>query len=690
MAIREEPPLVDYLHGGKKRGRTPLPPKPFFDPTAGRTPEEIVELVRKAAGEQKQEPLVSVVVPAYENIEYTLRCVLSMLISADSTPLEIIIADDQSPDGSSQFLVDELQGVGPIRVHVNETNLGFLKSCNAAARMAKGKYLFFLNNDTAVVDGWIDELIATFERNPDAGLVGSKLVYPNGLLQEAGGIIWEDGSGANFGRMKDPMDPAYNFQRDADYISGAAILIPKDFWEEQGGFSEELSPAYYEDTDFAMKTRAAGRRVIYQPLSTVVHYEGISSGTDITAGVKKYQAINRETFLKKWGETLKTFGKPGDFSRKIVDRQPRARILIFDAEVPKPDKDSGSITAFNYVKILCELGYAVTFVPECLLWEGCYSRDLQRLGAEVIYAPQVTRAREWVLENGEDFDLFILSRVTTGGEFFNDVKDVYPEKPIIFDTVDIHHLRLQREAELNGSAETKEDADRLKRLELATISNADATIVVSDYEVEYLRNEIGPFPSVVIPLIYEPYTRINGFDERTDIAFIGGYRHPPNIDAVRHLVDDIWPIVREMGIDARLHIIGSHMPVSFQDYAAPDINIVGFVPDLDRYLETIRITVAPLRYGAGVKGKVGNSLRLGVPVVCTPVAAEGMGLEIGKHILAAPDPYGFAKQIERLYSDKALWDEQSKSGQQRVMTIYGVEPARTKLADMVSALIGRE
>ena len=438
-----------------------------------------------------------------------------------------------------------------------------------------------------------------------------------------------------------------------------------------------------------MKIRAAGKRVIYQPMATVLHYEGVSSGRDTASGVKQYQAVNQATFIENWRETLSSFGDPGDFQHSAIDRAAKARVLVFDAEIPKPDKDSGSVTAFQYVRILCELGYRVTFVPEYLPWQGRYGRDLQRLGAEVLHTPYVTNAHQFVLERGVDFDLFILSRATTGGRLIRALRERYPEKPIIFDTVDVHHLRLERQAELGADAELLTEAEEVRNIELAAIQHADATIIVSEHERQHLVDEIGPFGHITLPLIYEPYERDNGFEARQDIAFVGGFRHPPNIDAVHYLIEEIWPAVRKLALNIRLHIVGSHMPSAFLDLADDDIQIVGYVENLEDYLKRIRLTVAPLRYGAGVKGKVGNSLRMGVPVVGSEVALEGMGLRPDEHVLTANSAQDFAAQVKRLYTDPELWEFISRQGQRAVLERFGTQSASHKLGNLVRALLAR-
>ena len=645
-------------------------------------------LINAAPSRPPATPRVSVIVPAYKNVEYTLRCVLYLVRSKDQTPFEIILADDRSPDGSGEYLIKALTDIRGVTVYQNAENLGFLRSCNAAAQRASGEHLFFLNNDTVVIDGWLDELVATVDRESNVGLAGAKLVYPNGLLQEAGGVIWEGGACANYGRLDDPGAPQYNYLRDADYISGAAILVTREAWDAVGGFSDDLAPAYYEDTDLAMKLRAAGYRVVYQPRSTVVHFEGVTSGTDLSSGVKRYQAINKDKFEARWADTLSGHGEEGDLSRKCVDRSARARILIYDAETPKPDKDSGSVTAFHYMEILCRLGYRVTFVPENLSWDGKYSVALQRLGVEVIHGPYHRSATDYILHNAQDFDLFILSRAPIGGMFIGRLKAAAPEKPIVFDTVDLHHLRETRLWERSREQADFRKAMETREIELSAIRLADATIVVSEFEVDYLRDEIGPFPHVVIPLIYDEYERKVGFEPRADIAFVGGFRHPPNVDAATYLADEIWPLFREFDLDAKLHIIGSNMPPEISDLADEDIIVHGFVKDLEGFLKNVRATVAPLRYGAGVKGKVGQSLRLGVPVVGTPVATEGMGLRGGEHVLVGSDPAGVASALKSVYTDAELWERLSVAGQAFVRERFGVAEARARLEAMCSSLTG--
>lgn len=246
------------------------------------------------------DPLASIVIPVFNKVDYTLACLAAVASCGDTSSYELVVVDDASTDSTS-MRVSGIQGLRYVR---NPGNEGFIGSCNRGAAMARGKFLVFLNNDTAVQSGWLDALLTTFETHPNAGLIGSKLLYPNGVLQEAGGILYTDGRGGNYGRFDAALDPRYTHVREVDYCSGAAIALNRDLFEKLGGFDDRYRPAYYEDADLAMRVRETGRKVLYQPQSLVVHFEGITSGISESSGVKAYQARNRDVFLDRWSERL--------------------------------------------------------------------------------------------------------------------------------------------------------------------------------------------------------------------------------------------------------------------------------------------------------------------------------------------------------------------------------------------------
>lgn len=267
---------------------------------AGKCASEMPRAHSELTFQKQAEPLVSIIIAAFNQWEYTRACLTSILQNTTEIPYEIILADDMSTDETKQ--AGEL--VSGITVIRNEWNLGFLRNCNNAALRAAGKYLLFLNNDVIVRNGWLNPLVKLLEQDPAAGMAGPKLVYPNGLLQEAGAIVWNDGSAWNYGKWDHPDKAKYNFVREADYVSGACLLVRRNLWEKIGGFDPRYAPAYYEDTDFAFEVRSRGYKVLYQPQSVVVHFEGITAGVDIRKGVKSYQEINREKFFGKWQPVL--------------------------------------------------------------------------------------------------------------------------------------------------------------------------------------------------------------------------------------------------------------------------------------------------------------------------------------------------------------------------------------------------
>ena len=204
----------------------------------------------------------------------------------------------------------------------------------------------------------------TFEQVPNVGIAGSKLLFPDGKLQEAGGIIWRLGDGWNWGRGRDPNEPAFSFLRDADWVSGAALMIERTLFDELGGFDESYAPAYYEDTDLAFRVRALGKRVVMQPASEIVHLEGVSAGTDTSGpGMKRFQVINHAKFYRRWKDTLITHRFNGQQPEQEAERLVTRRAYFIDDTVPTPDQDAGSNAAVEHMRALMELGYKVTFLP---------------------------------------------------------------------------------------------------------------------------------------------------------------------------------------------------------------------------------------------------------------------------------------------------------------------------------------
>ena len=626
-------------------------------------------------------PRASIVIPVFNAFARTYACLASILERTAGVPYEVIVVDDASSD-ESRHLERLVAGVRIVR---NDSNLGFIESCNRGADAARGEFLVFLNNDTFVSQGWLARLLEPFGSagvtgtGAEVGLVGAKLVYPDGRLQEAGGIVFSDGSGWNYGRGDDPGNPKYEFRCEAHYCSGACIAIPRELFRLLGAFDLRYAPMYYEDVDLAFAVRAAGRRVVYQPSCVIIHFEGGTAGTDTGSGAKRYQGLNQQKFVAKWSETLARQPRP-DSNPDVARYRPTGpHVLIIDSYTPRPDRDAGSARMYQICQILHRLGCHVTFLPENRALDGNYTRGLQAAGAQALYHPYVKSLEQHLREAGERYDAVIMSRVDVARAVIQAVRRHCPRARRVFDTVDLHFLREARRADVTGQNRVA-NAERLKEQELAVARACDLTLVVSSVERDLLAREAPDVAVEIVSLIVTPDRTHTPFGERHGILYVANFQHPPNCDALEDYLRNIHPAVRERLADVSFTVIGAHVPPELQRLAGDAVDFVGPIADIRPRFAAARISVAPLRYGAGIKGKVMTSLGYGVPVVTTTIGAEGMSLRHGEDIMIADTPDAFADAVVALHSDEALWKRIAENGGRAVTLQFSAVNAERTLA----------
>jgi GT2 family glycosyltransferase len=646
-----------------------------------------VALINRLLTAADAAPDVTVVIPVYGQLVYTLNCLHGLARHASRYRMEIILVDDASPDDSGHVL-PRLNGIA---YHRNDVNAGFVASCNTGAAMARGRFIVLLNNDTRVVAGWLDGLIDHFTAFPKTGLVGSKLHYADGSLQEAGGIIWRDGTAQNYGRGDDPNRPDYSYARQVDYISGCSIALPASLWRELGGFDPWFGPAYCEDVDLAFRVRAAGYQVWYQPQSRIVHYEGKTSGFDISTGTKAYQVSNMKKLYLRWRDVLAGHRRRPDSPYLERERNVTRRFLVVDVTAPTPDHDAGSVQTFLALQVVAALGYKAHFVPEDnWLFQPKYTTALQRLGVDCAYAPYEVDFASYMERYGWMFDVVMVYRAGVMEKCLPIIRTQAPQAAILFHLADLHYLRLERTAALHNDNDMRDAAALMKTRELSLINEVDCIITHSCVERDILAQEAPDAKVAVWPLMSQFHGTARTFDERRDICFLGGYGHPPNIDAVLWFLREIFPLITAQAPQMRFIIAGAHPPEEITALASDRVIVTGMVPDLRDLFDPCRVFVCPLRVGAGVKGKIVSALSYGIPIVATSIGVEGTGLIHDTNVLVADSPADFAGATLRLYRDPELWTHFSLAGQRIVQQDLSVDMGRAVLTAAIETALAHK
>jgi O-antigen biosynthesis protein len=570
---------------------------------------------------------------------------------------------------------------------VNEENIGYAQSVKRGAAAARGRWLVLANNDIEVEPGWLPALLDCGESASDVAIVAPKYLDGDGRLSEAGGIVWSDGTGANYGRGQDPGNCHYEHRREIDYGSAAALLVRADFWKDVGGYDERFEPMYYEDTDLCFEARASGLRVMYEPTARVIHHEGSTAGSDETSSHKRHQAANRPKFVEKWRERLESDHLPPQTDHWLgAHLRPHRRTLVVDHRVPLWDRESGALRMRGMLEGLLGLGCHVTFLPDNTMPTQPYTRELQRLGVEVLYGVDQEQELRRVAPS---LSLALLSRPQVAARWLSLLRAHAAEATIVYDTVDLHWLREARQAAVIAGGDPRElvmtpKVKTMREVELGLIRASDATLVVTEAERTQVHADVPDAEVVVVPNVNPVREGVPGPKVRSGVVFVGGFEHPPNIDGVLMLVRTVMPQVWRELPEVPVTIVGAKPPTEVQALESPLVRIAGWVPDIDPLLDSARVLVAPLTYGAGLKGKVTQALSVGLPVVTTSIGAEGLDATDGCQLLIADDADGLAARTIAVLRDDELWTSVSLAGQELVGELCSPEVITARLSDLLA------
>ncbi|MBO0348778.1 tetratricopeptide repeat protein [Phormidium pseudopriestleyi FRX01] len=509
-----------------------------------------------------ESPAVSIILVLYNRAELTLKC-LSSILQTNFNSLELIIVDNASTD-NTQLLLNRIQGV---QILDNSDNLYFIRACNQAVQRARGEFLLFLNNDTQILGDSIAAAVETLKSSDDMGAVGGKIILPDGRLQEAGSIIWRDGSCLGYGRGNSPLAPEYMFRRSVDYCSAAFLLTRRDLFLDMGGFDEAYLPAYYEETDYCVKLWKAGKRVVYEPNVVILHYEFASSSSRENA--TRLQVKNQRIFGEKHKDWLESQYLPNlenSLFARTSAKQPGERILFIDDRIPHSFLGSGHPRGNFILSCMVKLGYAVTFYPIDLShmnenWAEVYADVPQSV--EVMMGYGIPRLADFLQARQGYYDAVFVRRphnMSILKSCLEQNANLLKGSKIIYDAEALYCLREIEQMRLRGEEPSPQQVQQLIEQEVQLAAGCDRIISVSEQEKQkFVASGLSNTEVLghAVPISPTP----NPFGKRKDILFVGSIYQmdSPNGDSVKWLAKDIFPRVqKKLGREIELIIAGNN------------------------------------------------------------------------------------------------------------------------------------
>ncbi len=600
-------------------------------------------------------PRISVIVLGYRTLGLLESCLSALARQTTTHPYEVTVVLNGAAPEVVTFVNERVRGATVVR---SPHNLGFAGGCNLGVAASAGlDYFVFLNDDAVPDPDWLEALVAFADNYARAGAVGSLVLFPDGTVQEAGGVVWQEGTTALFGRGQRYDHPDVSYPRRVDYASACALLVRRAAWEEVGGFDAGFFPAYYEDVDLCLALRERGWHVWYTPTAQVVHTESASTGR---AKAVMFRAAESR-FKNKWRALLTDHIACGEDSRKYLPaaviraRASRRRVLVIDDRAPTAGMGAGFDRMLTVLQALLRHNTQVAFHPSN---DGAHSADLSRMGVETV--DDIDR---FVGDRHVYLDAIVASRPNNLGLALR-ARDSKPSAAVVYDAEALFFRRHERWAALTQDPDDRQAALRqaadLLQVESSIARHVDAVVTISQEEREWFQSHSGSCPVLLVPPFPEqPVFTPAGFVERRGAIFVAGWAAgpaSPNAHGLHWFVKSVLPRVRAALPWVSVRVTGGNPPDQVRQLRSAAVSFLGHVDDLSGLYGDTRVAISPILWGAGVKLKTVEALAHGVPVVSTPIGAEGIPDRWREQVDIAIDDIEFADRLVTMLTDRAAWD----------------------------------
>ena len=618
---------------------------------------------------------VSIIVPVYNKWSLTRACLTSVVQTSvgSGVTYEVILADD----GSTDETVRAAELFPGLRVVKAPKNLGFLRNCNNAAKQARGRHILLLNNDTIVLPGWLENLYRTMEEDSSIAIVGSKLLYPDEHIQEAGGGLLSSAEGVSVGRWlwvgerNFPVlrrEPIFNIRRETDYISGASILVRKTFWDSVGGFDERYKNAYCEDSDLAMTARSRGLRVVYEPESEVIHFEHQTYSGQISADHARLQEQNKAELIAKWRDIFqRDHLPPGSKWFQVAAHGERAvpapvqtrrksgklNILYFSPFPSHPSNHGNQATIQQFARRFQSLGHKVHFA---LLQSHMYTPEHERAMRDAWDTFDILPNSHPLGSNGQpipydgwyeeglgerirllcskyDIDIVFCSYI-----FQSKMLEYVPD--YILKVIDTHDKMGDRYEMLRKNGQPLEFFSCTPEEEGTYLRRADVVVARREEEARYFDSVTGRYTAIVVPHVEEPHFLDRDFVSLKNVGIVASANRI-NLAIVRECLEAIARKLDGQDCPFTVHVAGQvkemadTLPTSERAiFNRPWVQMHGFMPDIAQFYGDMDLVVSPVTMGTGINVKTVQAMAFGMPLLTTACGSKGIETGESMHLHA--------------------------------------------------------